>query len=317
MRAVVYERYGTPEVLGVREVDPPVVGERDVLVRVHAAGVGAGDWHLLTGVIWAVRLYQGLFRPKRPILGHDFSGVVEAVGAAVARFRPGDEVYGSSPGAGAFAELVSAPEDGLAAKPANLTHEAAAAVPSSAVTALQGLRDKGKIRAGCRVLINGASGGVGTFAVQIARTYDAHVTGVCGAAKRELVESLGAESVVDYRGVDYTATGERYDLILDLAGKQPVAACRHALAPEGIYVAAAGAPSRTLRVALTGGKRMVAMIARTTAADLEHLNGLLENGSVRPVLGGRYGLDEVPEALRRLGAGSVQGKLVIAVRATG
>lgn len=313
MRAMVYDRYGPPDVLSLREVDAPAVGERDVLVRVRAAGVAAGDWHLLTGTLWAVRLYQGLFRPKRRILGHDVAGTVEAVGARVTRFRPGDAVFGSSPAAGAFAELVAVPGDRLVPKPANVTFEEAAVVPVSALTALQGLRDKGRIRPGQQVLVNGASGGVGTFAVPIAKSFGAEVTGTCRVEKADLVRSLGADHVLDYRAEDFTAGPRRYDLVLDLAGKQPLAACRRALTPEGVYVAVAGAPSRLLRVALFGGRRMVAFIAHTNRADLEVLAGMLETGTLRPVIDRRFPLAETAEALRVLGAGDARGKLVVTV----
>jgi len=314
MKAIVYEKYGPPEVLELREVDKPTVGDRDVLVRVHAAAVGAGDWHLLTGAIFAVRLYQGLFKPKRRILGHEFAGTVEAVGQDVTHFQPGDVVFGESRNGGAFAEYVCAPETAVAPKPASLSLEEAAAVPVSALTALQRLRDKGKIQPGHKVLINGASGGVGTYAVQIAKSYGAEVTGVCSTSKLDLVRSIGADHVIDYSREDFTKGDERYDLILDLAGKQPVADCKRTLTPEGIYVAAAGAPSRTLRVVIFGGKRMVAFIANANQEDLGFLTELLETGKLKPVIDRRYPLHEVPEAIRHVGEGRAQGKVVITVQ---
>lgn len=313
MRAVVYHRYGSPAVLSLQEIDAPAIGERDVLVRVRAAGVGAGDWHLLRATWFAVRLYQGLLRPRRRVLGHDVAGTVEAVGAAVTRFRPGDEVFGTSDDAGAFAELMRVPELGLVHKPAGLTFEEAAAVPASAITALQGLRDKGRIRSGQAVLVNGASGGVGTFAVQLARWFGAQVTGVCSAGKLDLVRSLGAEHVIDYGREDYTAGERRYDLILDNVGNRPLAACKRALGPEGIYVAVSGHPLRSLWVALAGGKRAVAFIAKPRQPDLELLRDLLEKGRLRAVVDRCYPLHAVPDALRTFGAGQVRGKLVVTV----
>jgi len=314
MRAIVYERYGSPDVLELREVAQPEIGESDVRVRVHAAGVSAGDGHLLTGAMWAVRLYQGVLSPKRRILGYDVSGTVEAVGAKVTRFRPGDEVFGAGPGAGAFAEVMRVPEDGLARKPAGLSHADAAAVPTSAVTALQGLRDKGRIRAGQQVLVHGASGGVGSFAVQIAKADGAEVTGTCSAAKVDFVRSLGADHVLDYRAPDFTLGEGRWDLILDLAGRHPVAECRRALTPDGIYVVAAGAVTRTLRIALFGGKRMVGYIAQTRAKDLETITELVEAGKLSPRVERCFPLGETADALRLLLEGRVRGKLVVAVR---
>jgi len=315
MQAVVYERYGPPEVLAVREVERPAVTPTGVLVRVHAAGVGAGDWHLLTGRMWVVRFYQGLFRPKRRILGHDVAGRVEAVGENVTRFRPGDAVFGACPQAGAFAEFVCVPEDQLVPIPAGLSDVAAAAVPNSAITALQGLRDEGRLRAGMgmKVLVNGASGGVGTFAVQIARTFDAEVTGVCSAEKAELVRSLGAHRVLDYRREDFTRRDERYDVVLDLAGKQRIADCRRVLTPEGFYVAAAGAPSRMLRVALAGGPRTAAFLARPNAKDLAFLADLLAAGEIHPVVERTYPLRETAAAIRHVGEGRARGKVVVTV----
>jgi NADPH:quinone reductase-like Zn-dependent oxidoreductase len=313
MRAIVYERYGPPEVLELREVDAPVVGERDVLVRVRAASVGAGDWHMLTATWFAVRLYQGLLRPKRPILGYDVSGTVEAVGAAVTRFRPGDQVFGASDEGGAFAELMRVPESGLVRRPPGLSHAQAAAVPTSALTALQGLRDKGRIRAGQQVLVNGASGGVGTFAVQLARVFGAEVTATASTAKLDLVRSLGAAHAIDYTREDFTRGERRYDLVLDNVGNRPLADCKRTLTPTGIYVAVSGAPTRSLRVALTGGRRMVALLSKPNQPDLAFLAELLESGELTPVIDRTYPLREVPDALHRLGAGQARGKLVITV----
>lgn len=313
MRAVVYENYGTPDELKLREVDKPTAREGEVLVRVHASSVGAGEWHLLTADMFAVRLYQGLFRPKRRILGFDIAGTVEAVGAKVTQFKPGDEVFGEAGQGGGYAEYVSVPEKTIAPKPPSLSFEEAAAVPVSALTALQGLRDKGKIQAGHKVLINGASGGVGSFAVQIAKSFGAEVTGTCRAGKMDLVRSIGADHVLDYGQEDFTQGDARYDLVLDNVGNRPLADCRGTLTPEGIYVAVSGAPLRSLWIAIAGGRQAVSFIAQPNRKDLEQLSELLESGQVKPVIDRTYPLSEAPDALRRLGEGQVRGKLVITV----
>lgn len=314
MKAVVYETYGPPEVLELTDVETPSLSDGDVLVRVHAAAVGAGDWHLLTADLWAVRLYQGLRKPKRRILGHDVAGVVEAVGSRVTEFQPGDEVFGTTDDAGAFAEYMRISSSLLVSKPSGLTFEEAAAVPSSATAALQGLRDKGKIRPGQSVLVNGAAGGVGTFAVQIAKSFETEVTGVCSTKKLDLVRSIGADHVIDYTNEDFTARTGRYDLVLDIVGTRSLADCRRALSPTGIYVAVSGAPSRSLWIALTGGKSMVSFIAKPNQKDLRYIAELLEAGKVRPVIDQRYSLREVPEAIRHIGEGRARGKSVITVR---
>jgi NADPH:quinone reductase-like Zn-dependent oxidoreductase len=316
MRAVVYERYGSPDVLELREVETPSIGEREVLVRIRAASLNAGDAHLLRATWLAVRLYQGLVRPKRRVLGHDVSGVVEAVGSEVTRFRPGDEVFGASPDAGTFAELVRVPEETLAPKPSRLTHEQAAAVPTAALTALQGLRDKGHLQAGQDVLVNGASGGVGTFAVQIARALGARVTAVCSARKAEAVRSLGAERVLDYAREDFTRREERYDVVLDLVGDRPLAACRGVLTPDGTYVAVSGHPLRTLWVAVAGGRRSAAFISQPDRVDLETLRELLESGRIRPLVDRVFSLADTAEAFRYHASRAAAGKVVIAVPAT-
>jgi len=314
MKAIVYEKYGTPDVLELREIDRPPVAAGDVLVRVHATCVSGGDWHMLCATWFLVRLYQGLFKPKRPVLGFDVSGTVEVVGRKVTRFQPGDEVFGASDAGGAFAEYMCVPEAGLAPKPSGLTHEQAAAVPTSAATALHGLRDQGKIQGGHRVLIHGASGGVGTYAVQIARSHGAEVTGVCRTEKLDLVRSLGADHVIDYRAEDFTRSDARYDLILDNVGNHSLAACKRTLRPDGIYVAVSGHPLRALWLAVAGGKRMVSFISRTDREDLRILTGLLDSGEVKPIVDRSYPLAEVPEAMRHFGEGRARGKIVIAVR---
>lgn len=313
MRAVVHERYGAPDVLQLREIDRPTPGQGEVLVRVQASCVSAGDWHMLTATWFAVRLFWGLLRPRRKVLGFDVSGTVEAVGAGVTRLRPGDEVFGASDGGGAFAEFMCAPEAGLVPKPKGVTHEQAAAVPTSALTALQGLRDKGRIQAGHAVLINGASGGVGCYAVQLAKRFGAEVTGVCSAGKLDLVRSLGADHLLDYGLQDFTRQRERYDLVLDNVGNRPLADCRRTLRPGGIYVQVSGHPLRALWVALFGGRRMVSFVSKPVQADLESLAELLQAGELRPVVDRVYALGEVPDALRDFGEHRARGKLVIRV----
>jgi NADPH:quinone reductase-like Zn-dependent oxidoreductase len=316
MQAVVYERYGSPDVLALREVEAPAVGERDVLVRVRAASLNAGDAHLLRATWLAVRLYQGLLHPKRKVLGHDLSGTVEAVGPGVTRFQPGDELFGESPDAGTFAELACVPEATLAHLPEGLTHEQAAAVPTAALTALQGLRDKARLRPGQAVLVNGASGGVGTFAVQIARDLGAEVTAVCSGAKADAVRALGADRVLDYAREDFTRREERYDVVLDLVGDRPLADCRRVLTAAGTYVAVSGHPLRTLWVALAGGRRSTAFISRPNRQDLESLKELLEAGRIRPLVDRTFPLAEAAEAFRYHASRAVTGKIVIAMPAT-
>ena len=321
MKAIVCHQYGSPDVLELQEIDKPVVKEDDVLVRVHAACVNPADWHLLKGTPYLVRLMTGgLLKPKHNIPGIDMAGQVEAVGGNVKQFQPGDEVFGG--GGGAFAEYACLSEDALVLKPANLTFEQAAAVPIAAYTALQGLRDKGQIKSGQKVLINGASGGVGTFAVQIAKSYGAEVTGVCSTRNVDMFRSIGADHVIDYTQEDFTQSGQRHDLILDAVGNRSLSDSRRALKPKGVYVAAAGGLEgdwlgpliwmfQILLASLTGSQKMVLVMAEQTKSDLLVLKELLEAGKVTPVIDRRYKLSEVPEALRYQGEGHAQGKTVI------
>ncbi len=311
MKAIVYQKYGSPDVLELQEVEKPAVTASEVLVRVHAASVNPLDWHFLRGTPLVVRALAGLLKPKRQILGVDVAGRVEAVGGEVTRFQPGDEIFGSSPNSGAFAEYLCVPEDGVVLKPANLTYEEAAAVPVAALTALQGLRDKGQIQPGHKVLINGASGGVGTFAVQIAKSFGAEVTGVCSTRNLDMVRSIGADRVIDYSEEDFTQTGGRYDLILDAVGNHSLSDCKRALHANGIYVAAAGSSVRSLWILMTGRKKMVWMLTKPNREDMCFMKELLETGKVTPVIDRRYKLSEVPEALRYQGEGHAQGKTVI------
>jgi NADPH:quinone reductase-like Zn-dependent oxidoreductase len=323
MKAIVYHQYGSPDVLKIEEVEKPEPKDDEVLVQVHAASVNAYDWHLLSADIFLVRLMGGgLLKPKNKILGADIAGRVEAVGAKVKQFEPGDEVYGdiSSSGNGGFAEYVSVKESALAQKPDHLTFEEAAAVPMAAVTALQGLRDEGQIRPGLNVLIYGASGGVGTFAVQIAKAFDAKVTAVCSTRNLDQARSLGADRVIDYTKEDFTQNGQRYDLILAVNGYHPLSAYQRALAPEGIYVMAGGSQAQIFQAVLlgslmsrVGGKTIGNVSGKPNQKDLVFLNELMEAGKVVPAIDRCYPLLETAEALRYLGEGHARGKVVITV----
>jgi len=321
MKAIVNTKYGPPDVLQLKEVEKPTFKEDEVLVKVHAASANAYDWHLLTADIFLVRLMGGgLLKPKNTILGVDIAGRVEAVGRNVKQFQPGDEVFGdiSACGNGGFAEYVSVPESALALKPVNLSFEEAAAVPMAAVTALQGLRDQGQIQPGQKVLINGASGGVGTFAVQIAKSFGAEVTAVCSTRNLDMARSLGADHVIDYTREDFTQNGQQYDLILAVNGYHPISAYKRALTPKGIYVMAGGSTAQIFQAVLlgpwmsiTGGKKMGAVTGKPNQKDLAIIKELLEAGKVVPVIDKRFPLSEVPEALRYLGEGHARGKVVI------
>jgi NADPH:quinone reductase-like Zn-dependent oxidoreductase len=322
VKTVVYTQYGPPDVLHLQEVEKPVPKDDQVLVQIRAASVNAADWHLLTADIFLVRLMTGLLKPRYTILGADIAGRIEAVGRNVKQFQPGDEVFGDifTRGSGGFAEYATAPESALALKPANLSFEQAAAVPLAAVTALQALRDQGHIQPGQKVLINGASGGVGTFAVQIAKAFGAQVTAVCSTRNVDLARSLGVDQVIDYTQQDFTRTGQQYDLILAANGYHPLSAYKRALAPTGIYVMVGGAPAQMFEAILLGawmsereGRKMGGFTAQANQKDLLALKELLEKGLVVPVIDKRYPLSEVPEALRYLGAGHARGKVVITV----
>ncbi|TMD05974.1 MAG: NAD(P)-dependent alcohol dehydrogenase [Chloroflexi bacterium] len=327
MKAIAYQKYGSADVLEVKEVRKPDIESDRVLLRVRAASANPYDWHFMRGVPYIARLMAtGLRRPKHSVLGTDVAGEVEAVGNAVTRFRPGDEVFGFV-GSGGFAEYVSAPEKLLAVKPANLSFQQAATVPLAAVTALQGLRDAGAIRSGQKVLIVGASGGVGTFAVQIAKWYGAEVTGVCSTRNLEMVRSIGADRVIDYTREDFTRTGQQYDLIFQLAGTASPSACRRALTAAGTLVLSSGdSPGRIigpvgriikalLLSPFIGGQTMRPLIAKPSSADLQFLRELLEAGRITPVIDRTYALSEAPDAIRYLETGHARGKVVISVAA--
>ncbi|HUU62111.1 MAG TPA: NAD(P)-dependent alcohol dehydrogenase [Acidimicrobiia bacterium] len=324
MRATVIDRYGTPDVLRLEEVDTPIPGDGQVLVRVRASSVNPYDWHFLTGRPKLFRpAFGGLRRPKYRILGADLAGQVEAVGSNVTRFVPGDEVYGQT-AAGAYAEYVAVAEAELAPKPANLTFEQAAAVPLAGFTALQAIRDKGKVQPGQKVLINGASGGVGTLAVQIAKVYGAEVTGVCSTANVEMVRSIGADHVIDYTRDDFASKPQRYDLLLDNVGNRSLSDYRRVLAPKGIYLASHGQPEHTwlgpmlflARAAMLSpfvGQKLTAFTAQPRTEDLHTLKGLIEAGTLTPVIDRAYSLAEVPEAFRFLEQWHARGKVVITI----
>ena len=318
MKAIVYTKYGPPGVLQLTELEKPTPKDNQVLVKVHAASVNAMDWRRFTMTPILVRLMGGLLKPKNTSLGVDLAGQVEAVGATVKQFQPGDEVFGVAPGA--FAEYVCAGETKLALKPANVSFEAAAAVPIAAFTALQGLRDKGQIQTGQKVLINGASGGVGTFAVQIAKSFGAEVTAVCSTRNLDMVRSIGADHVVDYTEEDFTKNGRHYDLILAVNGYRPILDYRRALSPGGIYVVLGGSMAQVFQglllgplVSRVGSKKMGFLLAHSNQKDLVFMGELLEAGKVVPVIDRRYPLSEVAEAMRYLAEEHAKGKVVITV----
>jgi NADPH:quinone reductase-like Zn-dependent oxidoreductase len=327
MKAVVSTKYGSPDVLQVEEVAKPVPRDDEVLIKVYATATNAADWHLLRGTPFLVRLVVGgLLKPKHHILGADVAGRVEAVGKDVTQFQPGDEVFGnlSVSGWGGFAEYVCAREDALVLKPANATFEEVAAVPTAALTALQALRDKGQVQPGQQVLIYGASGGVGMFAVQIAKAFGAEVTAVCSPRSADLVRSLGADHVIDYTHEDFTKNGQRYDLILAANGYHPIWAYRRALRPGGRYVMSGGAMAQMYQamllgplMSMTGGKKMGNMLMKLNTKDLVCMKELLERGKVVSVIDRRYPLDETAEAIRYVEAGHARGKVVITVGQNG
>jgi NADPH:quinone reductase-like Zn-dependent oxidoreductase len=323
MKAVVQDRYGSADALDLAAVDQPAPEDDELLVRVHAAGVDAGAWHLMIGLPYLIRLAgYGLRKPRQRIRGRELAGRVEAVGRDVTRFRPGDEVYGI--GEGAFAEYARVPQKRAAPKPVNLGFEQAAAVPISAITALQGLRDKGRLQPGQRVMVIGAAGGVGSFAVQLAKAFGAHVTGVVSTAKTDLARSIGADEVVDYTREDATDGRRRYDLVLDTAGNRPLSSLRRALTPTGTLVIVGGegggrwlgGTERLLRAGLLSpfvGQRLLGFVAGEGADDLRALTDLIEAGKVAPVIDRTYPLDQAPEALRYWAEGHARGKVVVTI----
>lgn len=320
MKAVVCTRYGTPDVLELKEVNKPIPKDDEVLVKVHSVSVNDWDWGLLQGTPFLNRLLFGLLRPKHTILGSDIAGRIEAVGKKVERFRPGDEVYGDQTGTwGGFAEYLCARENALALIPAGMSFDEAAAIPQAAMLAVQGLRDKGRIRPGQKLLLNGAGGGVGTFAIQVAKTYNVEVTGVDSSGKFHVLRSMGFDHVIDYTREDFTRTGRRYDLILDVKTNRSVFAYARALNRNGIYVSIGGSMTRIFQALLMAplismiSKKHIRILTLKQNRDLAYMNELFESGKLKPVIDRRYKLCEVPDALRSFGEGHHKGKIVITV----
>jgi len=322
MKAMVQERYGSAEVLEPRDIDKPEVGDSEVLVRVRAAGVNIADWAVMSGLPYIARPVYGLRKPKNIVRGTDVAGTVEAVGSGVTRFRPGDEVFGWSNGS--FADYAAASEDALAPKPANLTFEEAASVPMAGLVALQALRDHGKVRAGQKVLINGASGGIGTFAVQIAKSLGAEVTGVCSTPNADLVRSIGADHVIDYTKDDFTRSGQRYDFILDNVANHSLTDLRRALTSTGTlvpngggfnhrWVASGGRLIRAVVLFRFGSQRLGRFLVSPKHEDLVVLKELIEAGKVTPVMDHAYPLSDTRQAIDHVAGGHARGKVAITV----
>ena len=321
MRAIVFTRYGSPDVLELREVPRPSPGDNEVRIRVHAASLNDWDWQALQGVPFVNRLMFGLLKPKKQILGSDIAGRIDAAGRNVRRFQPGDEVFGDLSGRwGGFAEYVCAREDALASKPPSMTFEQAAAIPQAGLLALQALRDVARIRRGQKVLINGAGGGAGTFAIQIAGLYDAELTGVDSPEKLDMLRAMGVRHVIDYTREDFTKNGELYDLIFDVKTSRSIFDCARALKSDGVYVTIGGSMTRLFQLLFL--RRWIAVIRRKSMRflalklneGLEEMKELFEAGKVVPVIDGSYALEEVTEAFRYFGAGRQKGKVVITVK---
>jgi NADPH:quinone reductase-like Zn-dependent oxidoreductase len=323
MKAIVYDQYGSQDVLKCEEIEKPKPGEGEVLIRVQAASVNPYDWHFMRGLPYFIRLMAGFARPKQRRLGVDGAGYVEAVGRNVTQFKAGDAVFGAC--RGAFAEYACAPERSLASKPDRVTFEQAATVPIAGLTALQGLRDKGNIQAGVKVLINGAAGGVGTFAVPIAKSFGAEVTGVCSTRNVEMVRSIGADEVIDYTREDFTSLGRRYDLLFDCIGNHSLRECRRVMNTKGVSLGVGGPTGRwmlgflvrTIAVLFLSpflNQKFVTFMAKPNSADLAAIAELMAAGKLTPVIDRRYGLNDVPEAIRYLEAGHARGKVVITLQ---
>lgn len=316
MKAMIYGKFGSPDGLRLAEVDKPIPKDGQILIKVRAASVNAYDWRHLRAKPFFIRFMgAGLLKPRHPVLGADIAGQVDAVGGGVDRFRPGDEVFGEG-AYGGFAEYACVDETRFVLKPAGLSFEDAAAAPMAGLTALQGLRDAGKIRPGQKVLINGASGGVGTFAVQIAKAFGTEVTGVCRTAKMDLVRSIGADRVLDHTREDVAKSGRRFDLIFDTAAYRSLMAYRRILYPGGSYVLAGGSTARMLQLLvmpLTGARNMKIVVARVDGKDLLALADLMEQGKIKSVIDRRYPLERTAEALRYVEEGQARGKVVITV----
>lgn len=328
MQAVVYTQYGSPDVLQVKDVDTPVPLDDEILVEVHAASVNAYDWHFLTADVFLIRFMAGLFAPKKTTLGADIAGRVVAIGKNITRFQLGDEVFGTAKGGtGGFAQFVCARETSLELKPANVSFEEAAAVPIAGLTALQGLRDKGRIKSQDKVLVHGASGGMGTFAIQIAKSFGARVTAVCSSNNVEMARSIGADDVIDYTRENFADRKDFYDLILVANGNRSLFDYKRSLKPNGICVLAGGASNSVghilggmllaLWISKTTSKKMISLLANITQADLAVAKELLQSGKIKPVIDRRYPLKDVADALRYIGQGHARGKVVITMEHSG
>jgi NADPH:quinone reductase-like Zn-dependent oxidoreductase len=323
MHAILYHRYGPPDTVEYTDVEKPSPGPEEALIRVHAASVNPYDWHFLRGTPSFIRLFTGFGKPKSPRLGADAAGIVEAVGPRITRFKPGDAVFGTCKGA--FAEYACAPEKSLALKPENLTFQQAASIPIAGVTALQGLRDCGRLKPQQHVLINGAAGGVGTFAVQIAKSFGAHVTGVCSTRNLELVRSIGADDVIDYTREDFTRSSQSYDVVFDLVGNHPLSALRRALHPKGIYVGCGGGgPDKSSADLLSNmlgrllispfvSQKITGVFAKINSADLDLLGALVASGKIAPVLDQSFALPETAAAIRYVEQCHARGKVTVTV----
>ena len=319
MKAILYHKYGTPDVLELKETDKPIPDDNEVLIKVHAASINDWDWGLLHGD-FINRLLNGLWKPKRKILGSDIAGRVEAVGKNIIQFKPGDEVYGDLSGQwGGFAEYVCTKEKCLALKPASMSFEEAAAIPQAAMLAVQGLIDKGKIKKGQKVLINGAGGGVGTFGIQIAKIYGVEVTGVDNTAKLDMMRSIGFDHVIDYTKENFTKNGNRYDLILDVKTNRSVFDYARSLSRNGVYVTVGGSLPRLLQALLLAPwirmtrKKHIRIVTLKTNKDLVYINELFETGKLKVVIDGPYKLEQLPEAFRLFGKAAHKGKIVITI----
>ena len=316
MKAVVYERYGPPEVHKLKEIEKPIPKDNEILVKVHASAINSSDATLTRGKPFLGRLWQGFLKPKNTILGSDIAGQVEVVGKNVKHFKPGDEVFGDigDIGFGGFAQYVAAPEKAIVLKPTNLTFEEAAAVPQASVVALQGLRNHGQIQKGQKVLINGASAGIGTFAVQIAKSFGAEVTGVCSTKKIDLIRSIGADHVIDYTKEDFTKSGQLYDLIFDVHVSHSISEYKRALVPKGAYIACDFNPTSVFLgplISLFGSKKVKSYMAKLNTKDLIFIKELIEAGKIKPVIDRRYSLDEVAKAIQYYEKKHSKGKIVI------
>ena len=320
MKAVVYTKYGSPDVLLLKEVDKPVPKDDEVLVKVHAVSINDWDWGLLIGDSLIIRLMAGFSAPKKQILGSDIAGRIEALGKKVTKFKPGDEVFGDLSGRwGGFAEYVCAPENALALKPAGMSFTDAAAIPQAGMLAVQGLLDRGKIRTGQKILINGAGGGVGTFALQIAKLYGVEITGVDNTGKMDMMRSMGFDHVIDYTKEDFTKNGKCYDLILDVKTNRSMFDYARSLCRNGVYATVGGSISRLLQALLLRpwismmSKKNIRIVVLKTNKDLVYMNELFNAGKMKPVIDGPYKLEDVPEAFRMFGKGEHKGKVVISI----